>query len=678
MRFFFMAFMAIIGIASPVLTTIAAVSETNSPAGLNLDWRDLTVSPGHNFYAYANGNWQKQNPVPPDYAIWSSFNVLQEKVQIIIHQMLIAAANDKNAVPGSIEQKVGDFYYSGMDEVTINKLGVEPLQPEFDRIAALKNTVDMQKLIPHLHLLGVNALFGFSSMQDFKDSQEMIGAAIQGGLGLPDRDYYLKDDIKFQQIRTAYVQHIAKMFELLGDSADEAAREAATVMTIETTLAKASMSQTDQRDPHAIYHMMDLQQLAKITPDFSWPRYLEGMGQSSLKRLNLAMPAFFKSLNEQLKKVPLADWKTYLRWHLVDTFASYLSQPFVDQNFHMNSVLTGTEKLLPRWKRVVSTENSALGFAIGKLYVEQYFPPASKQAAIEILRTIRQALHKDLQTLSWMTPATRQAALKKLALMEERIGYPDKWRDYSTLKIDRGPYVLNVSRASEFLVKRDLNKIGKPIDRSEWAMPPQTINAYYDPSMNNLNIPAGILQPPFFDPTAPAAVNYGAIGFVMGHEMTHGFDDQGAQFDGEGNLKNWWTAVDLKKFKEATACIIEQFSNYKVDGDLPVQGKLVVGEATADLGGLTLAYHAFHASRFYKDAKTIASLTPDQQFFLGAAHVWAANIRPAQARNLVTTDPHPPMLYRVNGTLANMPQFQTAFNIVAPSPMINKKRCVIW
>ncbi|KTD33805.1 metallopeptidase PepO, peptidase, M13 family [Legionella nautarum] len=660
------------------LPATATNNKNNAVEALRLDWRDTTASPTTDFFAYANGTWQKKNPIPPEYASWGSFNILQEKVQNIIHQMLIAAADDKKAAPGSIEQKVGDFYYSGMDEASINKLGITPLLPEFERIAAIKNLADLQQVITHLQQIGVDALFNFGSMQDFKNSQEMIGAAQQGGLGLPDRDYYLKEDKKFQQIRAAYVEHMTKMFELLGDAPDKAAAEAATVMKIETILAKASMSQTEQRDPHAIYHMMDLQQLEKVTPNFAWPRYLSELGQSSIKHINLATPEFFKVMNEQLQAIPLDDWKTYLRWHLIDAFASYLSKPFVDQNFKMVSSLTGTKKLLPRWKRVVSTENGALGFAIGKLYVEKYFPPESKQEAREILSDIRQALKQDLQTLSWMTPQTRQAALKKLDLMEERVGYPDKWWDYSTLKVDRGPYVLNVIRANQFLNHRDLNKIGKPVDRSEWAMPPQTINAYYDPSMNNLNIPAGILQPPFFDPNAPAAINYGSIGFVMGHEMTHGFDDQGAQFDGYGNLKNWWTKADLKKFQAATNCIVEQFSKYKVDGDLPVQGKLVVGEATADLGGLTLAYHAFQHSKYYKNAKTINGITPEQQFFLGTAHVWASNIRPEQARNLVTTDPHPPMIYRVNGTLANMPQFQMAFSIPANSAMVNTKRCVIW
>ncbi|MBA3536619.1 MAG: M13 family metallopeptidase [Tatlockia sp.] len=676
MRFTIAIFTVLFSLISPTLTA-QPIENANSAAALHLDWVDKNASPTENFFAYANGSWQKHNPIPPEYSMWGSFHILDEKVQNTIHQMLIAAANNKNAAPGSTEQKVGDFYYSGMDEEAINKSGVDPLKPEFARINAIKNIADLQKVITHLQLKGVNALFGFGSMQDFKNSKEMIAAAVQSGLGLPDRDYYLKKDKKFQQIRSAYVQHMGKMFELLGDSPDNAAVEAATVMKIETTLAQASMSQTKQRDPHAIYHMMSLQEIQKITPNFSWTNYFKALDQPEIKRINLAMPGFFTTMNEQIQKVPIEDWKTYLRWHLIDSFASYLSPPFVDQNFRMTSALTGTEKLLPRWKRVVKTENGALGFAIGKLYVEKYFPPSSKKAALDILQDIRQALRQDLQTLSWMTPETRKAALKKLALMEERVGYPDKWRDYSTLKIDRGPYVLNVIRANEFLVKRDLKKIGKPVDRSEWAMAPQTINAYYDASMNNLNIPAGILQPPFFDPKAPAAVNYGAIGFVMGHEMTHGFDDQGAKFDGHGNLNDWWTEADLKKFQAATDCIVAQFSKYKVNGD-PVQGKLVVGEATADLGGLTLAYHAFHNSKFYKDARTINSLTADQQFFLGAAHVWAANIRPEQARNLVTTDPHPPMLYRVNGTLANMPQFQAAFSAPDKSLMVNKTRCVIW
>lgn len=661
-----------------ITLTILANASVFAADALHMDWTNSSIAPSEDFYTYANGNWQKNNPIPADYASWGSFNTVHEKVQEIIHQMLIKASENTSARPGSIEQKVGDFYYSGMDENLINKVGVEPLKPEFNRIDAIKNLHDLKALIPHLQSIGVNALFGFGSMQDYKDSNRMIAALVQGGLGLPDRDYYLKPDDKFKKIRAAYLTHVAKMFELLGDNPDKAAAEAKIVMDIETKLAQASMSQVAQRDPHAVYHMIKIADLEKQTPNFSWSNYLKAMGQGKVKSLNLAMPDFFKVLNKELQTTAIDDWKIYLRWHLLAGYAPYLSKPFVDQNFQMVSAISGTEKILPRWKRVVGTENAALGFAIGKLYVDTYFSPKSKQAVLDILKNIRAVLQEDLSTLSWMDPATRKAALQKLALMEERVGYPSKWWDYSSLKVDKGPYVLNVMRANEFLNKRDLDKIGKPIDRTEWAMTPQTINAYYDPSMNNLNIPAGILQAPFFDPNAPMALNYGSIGFVMGHEMTHGFDDQGAQFDGHGNLKNWWTPGDLTKFKEATQCIVDQFSNYTVDGGMHVQGKLVVGEATADLGGITLAYKAFHRSKDFKNATTIDGMTPDQQFFLGTAHVWAINIRPQQIQNQVTTDPHPPARFRVNGSLANIPQFQAAFNIPENSPMVNAKRCVIW
>lgn len=656
----------------------ADIQTKNQTPALHLDWLNTQVSPSVNFYEYANGSWQKNNPIPPEYASWGSFNVLQEKVQEIIHQMLIKDSQNLKAEPGSITQKVGDFYFSGMDEASIERLGIKPIQPEFERIESLKTSADLQSEIAHLHQIGVDAFFGFGSMQDFKNSSEMIGAAMQGGLGLPDRDYYLKDDPKFKKIREAYLEHVTNMFKLLGDSPVQAGLEAQTVMRIETSLAKASMSQIEQRDPHAIYHMMSIKQLDKMAPYFSWSNYLKALGLPQLTQINLAMPDFFKALDNEFKNLSMADWKSYLRWHVVNSFASFLSNPFVNEKLKLATALTGVESLLPRWKRVVSTENAALGFAIGKLYIEKHFSPQEKREVLDILKNIRAVLHDDISTLTWMTPNTRKEALKKLALIESRVGYPDKWWDYSKLKVDRGPYVLNVIRANEFLVDRDLNKISKPIDRSEWAMTPQTINAYYDASMNNINMPAGILQPPFFDPHAPAAVNYGAIGFIIGHELTHGFDDEGAQFDGKGNLKNWWSAEDLSKFNMATQCIVNQFSQYEVDGGFRVQGKLVSGEATADLGGLTLAYRAFHRSKEYKRAKTIARMTPDQQFFLGAAHVWASNIRPEKLRHQVTTDPHPPAQYRVNGSLANMPQFRAAFQVPDNSPMVNKARCSIW
>ncbi len=672
------AALALISTPSLYATTQNTNPKTPSTEDVfHLNWRDDSISPSDDFYAYANGSWKKNNPIPPEYSVWSSFSILVENTQKQLHALIQEIASKKHK-PGSIEQKVGDFYYSGMDEASINKAGVSPLKNELAEIEAIKDHKDLIAIIPKLQLLGVDTIFSFGSMSDFKNSKFIIGAAEQGGLGLPDRDYYLKTDAKFKNIREVYLNHVAKIFELLGDDPKRAAKDAQTVLRIETSLAEASMSQVALRDPKSVYHMKNISELDAITPTFSWQQYLNALGLPKVQRINLATPDFFVKLNDMLQTIPIEDWKTYLRWHFINAVASYLSQPFVDANFKMATAISGTKKILPRWRRVVSTENWALGFAIGKLYVEKYSSTEDKKKVFNMLQMVKKTLRSDLNTLSWMSPETRKAAIKKLDLMEERIGYPDKWLDYSKLTIDKGSYVRNIMRASAFAVRRDLDKIDKPLDRNEWGMTPQTVNAYYDPAMNNINLPAAILQSPFFDSSAPAAVNYGGIGFVAAHEITHGFDDTGAQFDGHGNLNNWWTKDDLKKFKQATDCIAEQFSKYKVADDVPIQGKLVVGEAVADLGGLILAYRAYHASEAYKTAQTINGLTPDQQFFLSAAHVWSGNIRPEQAQNLATTDTHPPMQYRVNGTLANIPQFEAAFGIKNPSAMVAVKRCVIW
>jgi putative endopeptidase len=653
-------------------------SAASNTEGLHLDWLDRSVNPAQDFYTYANGAWMSQNPVPADYGRWSQFSIVSRNNQQAIHQLLEQAANDSQAHPGSDAQKIGDFYFSGMDEAAIDQAGIQPLAPEFKRIADIFTQKQLQAEIARLQMIGVNALFGFGSMQDFKNSKIVIAVAGQGGLGLPDRDYYLKKDPLSAKIRADYVRHIARMFELLGDTPENASRESGIVMGIEASLAKASLSRVDRRNPRAVYHIMNLAELEKTTPNFSWREYFSNIGHPELQSINLAMPKFFKAVNLQLASVPMSNWKTYLRWQLVDAFAPYLPQPFVDEDFKMRSLLSGAKQLQPRWQRVIDAEDEALGFAVGKLYVEKEFPPSSKTAALEILHSIRAALNSDMQSLSWMNAKTRKAAIEKLAMMGERIGYPGKWRDYSGLQIDRGTYVLNMMRANEFENKRELDKIGKPVDTNEWSMTPQTVNAYYSPLRNNINFPAGILQPPFFDPKAPMAVNYGAIGAVMGHEMTHGFDDNGSQFDGRGNLKNWWTRGDRRHFEKNVECIAKQFSSYTVDGDVHVQGKLVTGEAIADLGGIKLAWRAFHASPYYKDAKTIEGFTPDQQFFLGFAHFWASNTTPQEARSRVTTDPHPPSIDRVNGTLANLPQFQQAFRVPKNSPMVNRHICVIW
>ncbi len=665
-------------ISSAVGFTASLDITKDARQSLHLDWLDKKVSPGQNFYVYANGNWQKNNPIPPAYAAWGNFHILRHNVLERLHHMLVQTAEKKNLKVGSIQQQMGDFYYSGMDEKSINEAGVSPLKPELEQIEAIKSFEDLQHAVVHLHKIGVNVLFDFGSMQDYKNSDVMIAAAFQGGLGLPERDYYLNPAPEFKKIRQAYIQHIATMFKLLNHSQEKSLENARLVMNIETQLAKASLPIAKTRHPEAIYHIKTLAELENITPDYSWPLYLKQQGLSQLKTLNLATPDFFKAMNSLLTTTPLWQWKIYLRWHLINRFAAFLSKPFVDQHFQMNSILSGTEKIRPRWEQVVNTENSALGNALGKMYVEKYFSLEDKKQVENILKNIRSVFKEDLKTLSWMSPENRKKALKKLHLMKERIGYPTTWWDYSSLQIDRGPYVLNIIHANAFLIKRDLNKIGQPVDKSEWQMTPQTVNAYYDVSLNNINIPAGILQPPFYDPKAPAAVNYGAIGFVMGHEITHGFDDQGAKFDGHGNLKNWWSANDLQRFKKATQCLADQFSKYVVNGHQHLNGPLVVGEATADLGGLTLAYRAFLKSKDYQNAQTIAGLSPAQQFFLSNAHVWALNIRPQQLQNRIMTDPHPPSMYRVNGSYANMPQFQAAFNLDDNSPMVKKNRCVIW
>ena len=666
-------------LAVTVMVT-AEVPAADGPAGaisaLRASWMDASVDPARDFYQYANGKFIRDNPVPAAYSSWGQPQILNNRNQDQIRELLQVAAANTSAARGSEEQKIGDFFASGMDEAAVEKAGIAPLKDEFARIAALKRPAELTAVLAHLQLIGVDAAFGMGQMQDFADSTRVIAIVAQGGLGLPDRDYYLKDDPKFAAIRKAYQEHIARMFRLLGDAAQPAAASAREVLALETRLAQASMPVEEQRDPHAIYNMRDLAALGKEVPAIGWPGYLAANGVPQVRQLNLAMPKYFAALSHEMTATPMGHWRDYLRWQLVHRFAPYLSSAYVDENFKFVQAVRGTKELLPRWRRVLNTENGALGFAIGHEYVKRHFPPAARAQVIELLHGVRDALRDDIQTLAWMSSTTRARALEKLALMEERIGYPDVWRDYSKLDIDRGSYVLNVLRANAFDNARELAKIGKPVDRSEWAYPPQVINAYYDPSMNNINFLAGILQPPFFDAAGPAAYNYGAIGAVIGHEITHGFDDQGSQFDGHGNLVNWWTKEDNDKFQVGVSCIADQFSTYTVDGEFHLKGKLVAGESIADLGGVLLAFRAFQASSGYATAPVLGGLTPDQQFFLGYAQMYGGDVRPEQARMWAASDPHPPGNFRVNGTLANVSQFAGAFG--AKAGAADAKRCVIW
>jgi putative endopeptidase len=640
---------------------------------------DKTCKPCDDFYQFAMGGWMKANDIPPQYSTWGSFSRLLDKNQQNLQQILETAENAK-ATPGSNEQKIGDFYASCMDTAAIDAAGTKPIDAEMASIAAIKNEADLQAEAAKLHKEGVGVLFGFRANQDAKDSTQVVGAAWQGGLGLPEREYYLKQDDKSKQLRDAYVKHVAKMFALLGDSADVAATEATTVLGIETSLANASMKNTDLRDPNKTYHRMKMAELKEMTPDFSWASYFNALGHPELKEINVGQPDFFKALNAQLTATPIGDWKTYFRWHLLNASAPGLPEAFVAEEFEFRGkTLTGAKEIQPRWKRCVQATDRSLGEALGQIYVQKYFPPEAKAHALVMVHNLIAALHDDLQTLSWMSPETRAQATAKLEAFAVKIGYTDKWRDYSTLKIDRVSFLVNQRRSATFEFQRRLEKIGKPVDRTEWGMTPPTVNAYNNSSMNEIVFPAGILQPPFYDPKADDAVNYGGMGAVIGHEITHGFDDHGSEFDGHGNLKNWWTAEDMNNFKERAGCVQAQFDGYVVDGDLHENGKLVLGESIADLGGLAISYAAYEKSLQGKQRPPDKDgFTPEQRFFLGWAQVWGANERPEYERLMANTNPHPLPRFRGNGPLSNMAEFAKAFGCKRGDAMVREQVCKIW
>ena len=649
--------------------------------GVDLTILDKTCKPCEDFYHYASGLWLAKNPVPAAYPSWGRFTELAEKNREKLHQILEEAAAKSNAPPGSIEQKIGDFYASCMDERQVNDAGLKPLDAEFERIGTIQNAAQLQAEVARLHESGVNALFNFGSTQDFKNSSQVIGAADQGGLGLPDRDYYFKTDDKSKEIRQKYEEHIAKLLSLAGDDEAKAASEAKAIMELETKLADASLTRVERRDPEKTYHKMSRSDLQTLMPNWSWEDYFQQVGQAGVESVDVTAPKFFETLSQEIKDGPLDTWKIYLRWHLLNSTAPYLSQPFVDEDFNFKGrVLQGTQELLPRWKRCVTATDRRLGEALGQIYVQKYFPPEAKARALEMVNHLTAALRDDLQTLTWMGPDTRKQALLKLNAFTRKIGYPDKWRDYSTYMVDRGPYVLNQTRGLQFEFRRDLNKIGKPVDRGEWDMSPPTVNAYYNSLMNEIVFPAGILQPPFFDPKADDSSNYGGIGSVIGHEMTHGFDDRGRKFDAQGNLRDWWTPEDAKNFSERAACVEKQFDSYVVDEGLHENGKLELGESIADLGGLKLAYRALHMAEKGKKPALMGGLPQDQRFFLSFAQVWAANDRPEYDRLLVNTDPHPLPRFRGIASPSNMPEFAQAFGCKEGDPLARpaSMRCQIW
>jgi putative endopeptidase len=639
---------------------------------------DMTANPCLDFYQYACGAWMANNPIPADQPAWGTFNALADRNLAVLRGILEkASVNDPKRSP--VEQKIGDFYASCMDEPAINKLGALPLEPELKRIAAIQSKDAILAELVALHRTGVDALFSFSSEPDAKDSMRMIAGADQGGLGLPDRDYYLKVDPKSVKLREQYVAHVQKMLELLGEAPVQAAADAKVVLRIETDLAKGSLDLVSRRDPNQVYHKMSVKQLAALSPSFDWPKYFAGLGTPSFTDLDVSVPEFFKALDTVLKNTSIADLKAYLRWHLLHSEASFLAKAFVDENFKFfGQTLTGSQELEARWKRCVKATDRDLGFALGQKYVEQAFPPEAKARVLGMVREIEQMLGDDVQSLAWMTPATKQQALVKLRGVADKIGYPDKWRDYSSVKIVRGQAVGDDESATEFEVRRQLNKIGQPVDRGEWGMTPPTVNAYYNPRENNINFPAGILQPPFFDNRIDAAVNYGAIGSVMGHELTHGFDDEGRQFDAQGNLRDWWTPEDAKEFEKRAECLIKEYSAFTPVDDVHLNGKLTLGENTADNGGAHLAFMALMKSLDGKPRPKINGFTPQQRFFLGYGQVWCENVRPQMARLWAQTDGHSPGRDRVNGVLGNMPEFREAFACHAGQSMVHAPACRVW
>jgi putative endopeptidase len=649
-------------------------------SGLDIANLDPHAKACTNFFQYADGGWIARHPIPPQYSSWGTFVELEQHNERVLRGILERDGRAK-ASAGSNEQKLGDFYSSCMNTQAIASEGINPLEPELSRIGQIHDLPSLERETAHLQTIGVDVLFDFGSEQDAKNSTQEIGGADQGGLGLPNREYYTKQDAKSKQTRSQYVAHVTSMFELMGDPAAKAASEAQTVMQIETRLADASMTPVQLRDPNAVYHKMDLSQLRMLTPNFSWRNYFLEIGGPPIASVNVGQPDFFKAVSAELTNTPLSDWKIYLRWHLIHEAAPYLTKAFVDDNFNFyGRTLTGAKQLRPRWQRCVDAVDQGMGMALGEQYVQVAFPPSAKAHAQAMVNNLTSTLRSDLATLPWMGHNTRQYAIAKLQDLMKKIGYPSKWRNYSALHISRGPYVQNILHAESFEFERDLKKIGKPVDRTEWEMTPPTVNAYYDPNMNEIVFPAGILQPPFFNPTAPDAMNYGAMGAVIGHETTHGFDDEGSQFDAQGNLKNWWTPQDKAAFDRRAACIVHQFDSYLVLDHLHENGKLVEGESIADLGGLTIAYRAMEKSLEGKPREKVAGFTPEQLFFLGYAQIWAMNMRPEIERLQVMTDPHPVPLFRVNGPLSNMPAFAAAWHCQPGEAMVRpaKERCKIW
>jgi putative endopeptidase len=672
-------FIALAAVAAVLPLTARAQNHALDRANL-----DTACAACKDFYQFANGGWLKKATIPAAYSSFGSFRELADRNEAQLHKILDADAAKANATkdtPADASWKVGAFYGSCLDTTSIDKLGTSPLKQDLDIIAGVKSADDLRSQLGALEHRDGLAPWADGSTQDAKNAASVIAGLYQGGLTLPDKEYYTKTDAESKKTRESFVDHMARMFELLGDSKDVAAAEAKTVLDVETKIALISKTRVELRDPQTNYHKMTMAELEKLTPGFPWPAFFAAQNAPPISAIDVGQPEFFSAMNKLFSTIPVADWKTYLRWRLVHTSAPALNTPIVKENFTYDKVFSGATEMLPRWKRCLNSSDDRLGELLGQEYVKANFTPEAKARALKIVMNLVSELHDRIQHLDWMSAPTKTQALAKLAAFTKKIGFPDKWKDYSTLRVSAGQYLQNVRASDQWAAARDWNKIGKPVDRGEWGMTPPTVNAYYNPQLNEIVFPAGILQPPFYNPDWDDAVNYGAMGAVIGHEMTHGFDDQGRQFDKDGNLKDWWAKEDAAKYTVQAQKVVKQFDSYTVlDSATHVNGKLTLGENIADFGGLTVAYAAMEKAIGSGPHPKIDGFTPEQRFFLGWAQVWRQVYRPQSLRTQVNSNEHAPSIWRVNGPLSNMPEFKAAWGCKDGDPMVRPAalRARIW